>query len=467
MVQLPDSFAFRASGRLKSLPGGHNSTMGHFQKMIRQRYAVVGVGHRASAFLEPLATKFRSDAELVAICDSNPARAAYCNERLANDWGHPPVPAYRAEDFPRMLREARVDTVVVATVDASHSHYIEKALELGCGVVCEKPIATTAQQCSAVIASAGRAGRKVRVTFNARWWPSAGLIRQTLAAGSIGEVLHVDMQYMLDAHHGADYFRRWHREKSQSGGLLVHKSTHHFDLVNWWLDAVPETVFAFGKLGFYGRSNADRRGLGFHYPRYTGHATPGDPFAFKLDEDEGLRRMYYEAESHDGYIRDRNVFGEGITSEDCMAVVVRYGNGATLQYSLNAFLPYEGFMVAFNGTMGRLEYRERHFTPHGDPGAGKVTDSACTLHPLFGNPQNLEIPKLEGGHSGADPLIQAQIFSGSPPEERLGRNAWHEQGIVSALVGIGANQSIESGMPVNIGELCPELKKAAFFHEYH
>ena len=66
---------------------------------------------------------------------------------------------------------------------------------------------------------------------------------------------------MLDTSHGADYFRRWHREKDKSGGLLVHKSTHHFDLVNWWLASSPKTVFAMGGLRFYGRENAEGRGV--------------------------------------------------------------------------------------------------------------------------------------------------------------------------------------------------------------
>ena len=47
-------------------------------------------------------------------------------------------------------------------------------------------------------------------------------------------------EWALDTVHGADYFRRWHREKKNSGGLLVHKSSHHFDLVNWWLGDVPD-----------------------------------------------------------------------------------------------------------------------------------------------------------------------------------------------------------------------------------
>ena len=51
-------------------------------------------------------------------------------------------------------------------------------------------------------------------------------------SGVIGNVVSVDFHWLLDTRHGADYFRRWHRNKRNSGGLLVHKATHHFDLVN-------------------------------------------------------------------------------------------------------------------------------------------------------------------------------------------------------------------------------------------
>ena len=63
---------------------------------------------------------------------------------------------------------------------------------------------------------------------------------------------------MLDTKHGADYFRRWHRDKAHSGGLLVHKASHHFDLVNWWIQSAPTRVFASGGLRFYGDVSSGR-----------------------------------------------------------------------------------------------------------------------------------------------------------------------------------------------------------------
>ena len=48
---------------------------------------------------------------------------------------------------------------------------------------------------------------------------------------------------------GPGFCRRWHRYKDKSGGLLVHRSTHHFDLMNWWVDSTPVTVAANGRDG--------------------------------------------------------------------------------------------------------------------------------------------------------------------------------------------------------------------------
>ena len=93
-------------------------------------------------------------------------------------------------------------------------------------------------------------------------------------SGAIGDVLSVDFHWMLDTSHGADYFRRWHGEKENSGGLMVHKSTHHFDLVNWWLSSIPEAVYASGHRKFYTPHQADRYGLTNRADRCTAQSRP-------------------------------------------------------------------------------------------------------------------------------------------------------------------------------------------------
>nr|WP_211221446.1 Gfo/Idh/MocA family oxidoreductase [Ktedonobacter racemifer] len=173
------------------------------------------------------------------------------------------------------------------------------------------------------------------MSFNYRYAPAYTRFRELVMQGAVGKPLAVDFSWILDTNHGADYFRRWHREKQHSGGLLVHKATHHFDLVNWWIASYPHQVFALGDLSFYGKKNAEARGEQYAYERYTGvPEADNDPFALTLENNEMFRGLYLAAENETGYLRDRNVFGEPITIEDTMCVTVRYRNGVLLSYCL-------------------------------------------------------------------------------------------------------------------------------------
>ena len=421
------------------------------------RYALVGAGSRARMFIDPLATTFREDGELVGLADTNPGRLSYYNRRLVDGLGYHEVPAYGADDFDRMVEETEPDVVIVTTVDAFHHEYVVRAMELGCDAITEKPMTTDVEKCNLIIDAVKRTGRELRVAFNYRWAPGATKVKQVISEGIIGDVLHVDLEYWLDTSHGADYFRRWHREKQNSGGLIIHKATHHFDLVNWWIDAVPETVYGMGRLAFYGKGNAEARGESVTYARYMDQDTSEDPFAIDLSKDEALRGLYLENERYDGYHRDQNVFGEGITIEDSMSLLVRYRTGPVLNYSLNAYLPREGFQVAFNGSRGRLEYEERH--------GGSGRRSKLVLYPMFGSSKEIDVPEGVGGHGGGDLLLQRQIFAQDVGRDAWGRDAGHQQGAASALVGMAANRSFETGEVVSVSDLSPGLGDATRLSE--
>ncbi len=430
------------------------------------RYAYVGTGGRVRMFLDPAAGRFAEHSAIVALCDLSLVRARVHQQRLATRFGCADVPVYRHTDFDRLLAETRPDVVVVCTVDCEHDTYITAALRAGCDVITEKPMTIAAEKCAAILQTVEKTGRSVRVAFNYRWGAGASKVREVIAAGTIGAVRQVTMEYLLNTSHGADYFRRWHANKADSGGLLVHKSTHHFDLVNWWIDAIPDEVFAHGTLAFYGRANALRRGDGAlaAYPRYLGHEATGDPFAYdytqSMIQDAPMERALYlgAAEEESGYIRDRNVFRDGITIEDTMSVLVRYRTGVLLTYSLNAYSPYEGYRVAFTGDRGRLEYEERHGAHlTGAPRVGQehLHGGSATLRvlPHFQEPFTVDVPPLAGAHGGADALLQEQLFSPDPPADALGRAAGHEQGAASILVGVAANHSMESGHAVRLDSL--------------
>jgi len=438
-----------------------------------KKFVLVGAGGRAALFLEAISVSHPQDSKILALCDSSAVRMGYYNRQLAEVWHLPPVPTYPAETFGQMLEEQKPDGVIVTSVDCTHADYIVAALEHGCEAITEKPMTIDAARCRAILEARKRTGGKVRVCFNYRWQAAPTKIKELISTGVIGNVRSVMMEYALDTNHGADYFRRWHSEKESSGGLLVHKSTHHFDLVNWWIDSIPAEVFAWGKLAFYGRENAVARGDGKFtgYPRYTGMDSAHDPFAFCLESEE-MRGLYLDAEAESGYIRDRNVFRDGINIEDTMSVLVKYRSGVVLTYSLNAFSPTEGYRVIFHGDKGRIEYSNfgesllnlALSTDAAENLELKVVES-LRLFPHFGAAQDIEIPYQKGSHGGGDRILLEQIFSSNPPSEKWGRNAGCEQGAASIIVGIAGNESMKTGLPVRVDELITLQPKATRLEE--
>lgn len=433
----------------------------------RKRYAVVGLGSRSRMFTTALLKDYRDHTQLVAFCDVNQTRMDYYNQYYAETLDAPPVPTYKATDFERMLAEQRVDCIIVTSIDRTHHRYIIRAMELGCDVITEKPMTIDAPRCQAILDAVKATGRKLKVTFNYRYAPRNAKVKELLQSGVIGDIRSVHFEWLLDTVHGADYFRRWHRDKRNSGGLMVHKATHHFDLVNWWLNSQPETVFALGDLLFYGRENAEERGVTTFYERAHGRtAAQADPFAINLGESEALRRMYLEAEQEDGYLRDQSVFGDNISIEDDMGVLVRYKNRAILSYHLTTYSPWEGYRIAFNGTKGRLEY-EVHENSYvsgskDDTNLPEIRDAqeavvdepaSVLIRPLWGKPQRVEmLNSHEGGHGGGDRRMLDAIFIGDQ-DDPLGRAADHVSGAMSILTGIAANKAFATGLPVQVASL--------------
>jgi predicted dehydrogenase len=276
--------------------------------------------------------------------------------------------------------------------------------------------------------------------------------------GTIGDVLSVDFHWMLDTHHGADYFRRWHAHKASSGGLMVHKATHHFDLVNWWLSAIPTSVMANGKREYYTPQMAKRMGLQSHHERC--HTCPEKDkcsFYLNLAGNNNLRELYLDNEQYDGYFRDRCVWRPDIDIEDTMNVIVKYNTGATLSYSLNAFNSWEGYYVIFNGTKGRIEHKiEESISISGDgsvPGAIKGDGAYIRIFPLRAPAYEVELWSGQGGHGGGDTLLLNDLFLPEKPQDKYLRAADQRGGAYSVLIGVAANRSMVSNRAVNIDDL--------------
>jgi predicted dehydrogenase len=424
----------------------------------RRRFALVGAGSRSRMFVTAIAEKYADRNELVAVCDNNAGRRTLMAKTLSAS-GAAALKLYNATDFDRMVRETKPQSVIVCSPDATHDDYIVRALDAGCDVVTEKPMTTTADKAQRILDACKRNNRHVRVTFNYRYSPPRTQIKELLMSNEIGDILSVDFNWLLNTVHGADYFRRWHSHKAVSGGLMVHKATHHFDLVNWWLGAQPETVFALGKREFYTPAMARRMGLKSHHERCLTCPEKTDcTFYFDLAADPGLKALYLDNEKHDGYFRDQCVWRPEIDIEDTMNVIVRYNTGATLSYTLNAFNSWEGYQVAFNGTKGRIEHQV--IEQAGVAGAaeiqGNIDGVSTRVIPLRGAPRKLEPWTGTGGHGGGDDVMLKEIFGAADPD-KYKRVSDERSGAYSILIGVAANRCFETGQAVRIADLVTGL----------
>ena len=426
----------------------------------RSRVAVVGTGVRGIGMWgSPVVRDYSDRVAMVGLCDINPKRVELARRLIesgvsdmdgllssdergaSNSPGSGDIRTFT--DFDEMVRTVEPDRIIVTTMDSAHVPYVVHALELGRDVICEKPLAVDEEQCQSVIDAEKRFGGDITVTFNARYGSSATAVKELLEAGEIGELYSVDYAEYLDTIHGASYFRRWHGIKENSGTLLVHKASHHFDQLNWWIGSDPEEVSAFGELRRYGRKGP------FRHANCRACTFKAEcPYYWDITESPYLVELYVNCESEDGYYRDGCVYRNAINIYDTMSVQVRYVNKVLVTYSLNAGVPLEGQIIVFNGSKGRIEVRNYARQPFSPPARAEVRlmrnfENESTLVPLA---------EREGSHGGSDRLIRDHIFVPEAPDP-LGQRAGARAGVMSSIIGIAAYRSIERRRPVRVDEL--------------
>ncbi|MDR1403238.1 MAG: Gfo/Idh/MocA family oxidoreductase [Tannerellaceae bacterium] len=400
------------------------------------KVSLIGTGSRGCGMWgSDLVKEYPDSIEFAGLCDKNQGRVETGKRLIGVS-----CPVYT--DFEKMMQETRPDVLIVTTMDATHHEFIIRGMESGADVITEKPMTTDEKKIQAILDAEKKTGKKCRVTFNYRYSPHRAKIWELLNAGEVGELTSVDFHWYLDTSHGADYFRRWHRLVECGGSLWVHKASHHFDLLNWWIDSDPESVYALGGLNFYGK-NGKHRAENCRSCPHTGTCN----FYFDIMKNSYYKQLYVDNESYDGYLRDGCVFRNDVNIFDKMAATIRYANGVQVSYSLTAYSPYEGYRIAFNGTKGRIDAWVQESHPASDASYDEIV-----LFKNFSRREYIQIPFGTSGHGGGDKLLKDQIFLPDTPDP-FKQCAGTRDGAFACLVGIAARQSIASGKPVDIANL--------------
>ncbi len=420
------------------------------------RVVLVGTGIRGTSFWgKRLVENYPELIQFVGLCDINPGRLEYALEYMGVD-----CPTYT--NFDRMLDETMPDLIIVTTVDATHHTYIIKGLGRNIDVLTEKPLTIDEEKCQQIIDAERRSRANLIVGFNYRWSPYMTRIKELLMEETIGKITSVDFNWYLNTYHGASYFRRWHGLRQAGGTLWIHKATHHFDLVNWWLDSDPAEVYAYGDLELYGENNPFRGDNCRSCPHQ------GDcKFYWDITRDQRLMDLYVKNEHHDGYIRDNCLFRREINIYDKMSAQIRYANNVVVNYSLTTYSPFEGWRIAFNGTDGRIEawqdipyfqemevdQAELHAAEMDQSGTEEFDTKHIVVHKLWNDFEALPVSYERAGHGGGDQRLHDQIFRHPDQKDPFDRAAGIRDGAMSILIGVAARNSIETGDPVRIASL--------------
>ena len=433
----------------------------------KKKVALVGTGIRGITFWGKfLQSEYSDIIEFVGLCDINPGRLKYAREYTGVE-----CPLYI--NFDEMLEKADIDLLMVTTVDSTHDEFIVKALDKGIDVATEKPMTIDEKKCQNIIDAQRRSKGILINAFNYRYGRLFTKLKEMIRSNEIGDLVSIDLNWYLNTYHGASYFRRWHGLRDKGGTLLLHKSAHHFDLLNWFIGSDPVEVHAYGELERYGKNNPFRG----DNCRNCNHKDTCK-FYWDITKNETYMKLYVANEKHDGYIRDNCLWREEIDIFDKMAVQIKYANNVQVSYSLTTYSPFEGFRFAFNGKSGRIETHE------GIPWRVSEQEDQAKLHEKemdqsthsnaelkyheivsqrnFEDYKRIEFPFIRKGHWGGDKLMFDEIFRGKVIDPKLHHAADLRDGAMAVLIGIAARKSIDERRPVQIAELTdliPQLNK--------
>jgi UDP-N-acetyl-2-amino-2-deoxyglucuronate dehydrogenase len=198
--------------------------------MTKIRTAIVGcgkVGHTHAGALSVL-----PQSEFVAVCDANLERA----EQFASQYG---VKAY--SDVAEMVQAEKIQAVMVCTPHPIHANPAISAMKNGAHVLVEKPLASTLQDCDAMINASDEGGVKLGIVSQRRLYEPAVRVKQAIDAGKIGTPVLgtvVILGWRDEAYYQSDPWRgKW---TAEGGGVLVNQSPHQLDLLQWYMGEIDE-----------------------------------------------------------------------------------------------------------------------------------------------------------------------------------------------------------------------------------
>ncbi len=372
--------------------------------MSKIGFGAIGVGGRLRGLLKNLFDKHGEKVELLAMADDAPAAL----DETASTLG---VECPRHTDYRRVLETPGVEWVLIGSKNALHRDHCVDAFAAGKHVFCEKPLATTIDQCSDIRAAHHASGKLFATGFVLRHAPLYCRIHEMITEGYIGKMISFEANETLGPDHGGYIMRNWRRHRELNGPHLLEKCSHDIDLVNWMVGDLVCRVASFGGLDIFIPENK--------------------PVADKLsrpDDDPPLYRAWPAWEDIDPFLSDKDV-------EDRQVAIMQYRNGVRATFHTNCCAAINQRRMYICGLEGTIEAD----LVTGDIRAKRVGRST--------EEEKIDIG-ARGGHGGADTTIiddlAESMVTGKPPK------ASGEEGFQSAITCLAIDEAMQTGQVVDV-----------------
>ncbi len=364
----------------------------------------IGCGDRLRSLLETVVKKYPW-IKIVALSDVSQKSIDTIKNSCAPD-------AKVFADYHDLVKAPEVKWVFIGSWNCFHKEHAIAALEAGKDVFCEKPLATTFEDCMAMKAALEKSGRIFFIGFTLRYSPVHTKIKKLLTEGAIGKIISMEFNETLAFNHGGYIHRDWRRLTKNAGTHLLEKCCHDIDLVHWMVDSLPVSVASFGGCDFFKPENL------YHMDRIGPNPQNGNP-AF----------CDWPCRHHpDPFTGDKDIV-------DNQVAIIQFANGVRSTFHTNCVAGIPERRMYILGTEGCIR---------ADMCTGIVE---CQRYGWEDTKQVWNLAGV-GGHGGSDEVLCDQI--GQTLKEHVQPFSGLTEGLKSAITCFAIDDSMNTGKLVDV-----------------
>ena len=367
--------------------------------MNKIKVILIGAGNRGTTYARH-AFDACPELEIVAVADPNPVRRNHIKEKF----GLPESACFEGwKDI--LALDKFADAAIIATQDQMHFEPAMKAIELGYHLLLEKPAAPTPEECYKIADAANKKGVSVIICHVLRFTPFFTTLKRIIDEGKIGKVMNIyHCEGVKHIHYSHSFTRgNWHKE-ADSSPMLLAKSCHDIDILQWLVGEKCTRVHSFGTLSHFCAENKPEGAPEFCYM--------GCPVAescpYNAEKIYACEKSHYISRAADSERPTQDDVRRVLTETnygrcvyqcdndvvDHQVVNLEYESGATVSFTMSAF-NQGGRRIHIMGTKGEVY--------------ATMKDKTITLYE-FETGKKTEVPILDaitnqeitGGHGGGD-----------------------------------------------------------------